>query len=184
MIDTVIGVTILIRNFLVQKTRESFARFLACHNCKNHIYHDKSTDFPCIPMIPFVPWDVQQKHHELREAGLYDNKKRIANFTQGTEMIFPCVRCGLCCRHVKKVPGFDYLDRGDGVCRYLKNRQCDIYENRPVICNVQTMYDLYYRDKVDKEVFFRENIIACIKLAEGNPEARSKAEAFQYHACI
>lgn len=40
---------------------------------------------------------------------------------------FKCNRCGVCCKHVADVEEAEFLDRGDGVCKYyddnLKNAQ-------------------------------------------------------------
>jgi len=93
-------------------------------------------------------------------------------------MDFPCVKCGICCRQISKVPELAEYDRGDGVCRHLYNNLCDIYEQRPIICNVQTMYDSYFHTEMDEKTFIKENLIACMKLAEGYPEIKSKIESF------
>jgi Fe-S-cluster containining protein len=76
-------------------------------------------------------------------------------------MIFPCSRCGLCCRKLKGIPGLSEYDRGDGVCRYLENNLCKIYEKRPDICNVETMYRLFFRDAISKQDFFLVNMQCC-----------------------
>jgi Fe-S-cluster containining protein len=55
-------------------------------------------------------------------------------------MSFHCDRCGLCCRLLTGIPQLAAFDRGDGVCRYLVDNLCSIYENRPDICNVDKMY--------------------------------------------
>lgn len=68
-----------------------------------------------------------------------------------------CTQCGLCCKlfHVLP-PGLDIvsiLDRGDGICRYLVDNKCSIYENRPLICNSAKMYDLYFMEQFTWEDF-------------------------------
>ena len=95
-------------------------------------------------------------------------------------MTFPCVQCGLCCHEAGKIPALAEFDRGDGVCRHLKDNLCDIYEHRPLICNVQSMYDSYYCTEMDEKTFIRENLIVCMRLAEGNPEIKSKIESFYW----
>jgi Fe-S-cluster containining protein len=92
-------------------------------------------------------------------------------------MLFPCIQCGLCCRKVDKISALPEFNRGDGVCRHLINNLCEIYENRPLICNVQRMYDSFFRKSIDEKTFIQENIKACLKLAAGNTELISKLEA-------
>ena len=93
-------------------------------------------------------------------------------------MVFPCVQCGLCCCHVDIVPELQNYNRGDGVCCHLKDNMCEIYEQRPEICNVQAMYKSKYRAIMDEKTFIKENLNACMKLAEGNPEILLKLESF------
>lgn len=49
--------------------------------------------------------------------------------------MWECSKCGVCC-------SFAWLmkpewDRGDGTCKYHKNKLCSIYETRPDICRVK-----------------------------------------------
>lgn len=46
--------------------------------------------------------------------------------------MFECDKCGECCRHLKDILIYAELDRGDGICRYLKGNLCSIYEERPL----------------------------------------------------
>ena len=92
-------------------------------------------------------------------------------------MTFPCVQCGICCHEAGKIPALAKFDRGDGVCCHLKDKRCDIYQHRPTICNVELMYDLFFRTIMDEKTFIQENLIACMKLADGNPEVKSKIES-------
>lgn len=34
--------------------------------------------------------------------------------------MFECDKCGECCRHLKGISIYAELDRGDGICKYLK----------------------------------------------------------------
>ena len=53
---------------------------------------------------------------------------------------FLCSECGACCR-IAGEQGF-MPQRGDGACLYLtKDNLCEIYDTRPEICNVKTMYN-------------------------------------------
>jgi Fe-S-cluster containining protein len=85
-------------------------------------------------------------------------------------MKFPCIKCGLCCRNIHNVIGALELDNGKGVCKHLNNDLCSVYNNRPAVCNVEVMYDLYFADKMSKEHFFKLNIKSCINIAKSLKE--------------
>lgn len=58
-----------------------------------------------------------------------------------------CDKCGLCCQYFNKLDlpeEYKKLDRGDGVCIYLKDKLCSIYDSRPLLCNSEKMYSVYY----------------------------------------
>lgn len=77
-------------------------------------------------------------------------------------MIFSCDICGLCCKHLEEIPQLKEYDSGDGSCIYLgDDDRCKIYENRPDICNVKKMYDLFYKDMMDEDDYIQKNIVAC-----------------------
>ena len=80
---------------------------------------------------------------------------------------FHCDRCGLCCRKVGRFEFMKAFDRGDGVCKYLnENNLCSIYETRPTICNVDELYEKFYRDKISREGWYRLQYEGCRKLKE------------------
>ena len=58
------------------------------------------------------------------------------------------------------------LDRGDGICRYfdLDTKLCSIYEQRPVKCNIDRMYHLFFESKMSKEQYYELNYVACAEL--------------------
>lgn len=80
--------------------------------------------------------------------------------------MFECDKCGCCCRHLDRSELYEELDRGDGICRYLEGNICSIYETRPVLCRVDLSYDLYFKDYMDREQYYRLNKEACKKLKE------------------
>lgn len=80
--------------------------------------------------------------------------------------MFECDKCGCCCRHLDKSELYKELDRGDGICRYLEGNICSIYETRPVLCRVDLSYDLYFKDYMDREEYYRLNRETCKKLKE------------------
>ncbi|MBR1536622.1 MAG: YkgJ family cysteine cluster protein [Treponema sp.] len=83
--------------------------------------------------------------------------------------MFICDKCGVCCRHLERSDLYKSLNRGDGVCKFLdeKTNLCKIYENRPEICNVEKMYEIYFSSKMTKENYYRLNYAACEKLKRG-----------------
>ncbi len=82
--------------------------------------------------------------------------------------VFPCSKCGECCRHIDKIPQLAKFDNGQGVCIHLKNNLCDIYSTRPEICRVDKMYERYFSDKYTKEEFYKLNIMACEELIKNS----------------
>lgn len=78
--------------------------------------------------------------------------------------MFECDKCGCCCRHLDKSELYKELDRGDGICRYLEGNICSFYETRPILCQIDLSYDLYFRQYLDREQYYRLNKAACQKL--------------------
>ena len=76
---------------------------------------------------------------------------------------FPCNGCGACCKSIRLSPQTIWLDRGDGTCLHFDETQnsCTIYESRPEVCNVQLMYEKYYKNKLDWPNFVKMNTMAC-----------------------
>ena len=77
--------------------------------------------------------------------------------------MFHCDRCGLCCMRVSISSEYRDLDRGDGICRHFdcKTKLCRIYENRPVKCNVDLMYEMHFKNRMGKEEYYQMNYFAC-----------------------
>jgi Fe-S-cluster containining protein len=65
---------------------------------------------------------------------------------------------------LKNIPALSEYDNGDGVCIFLKDNSCAIYQDRPDICNVEKMYRLYFKDDMTEEVFIKKNLDACKKI--------------------
>lgn len=77
--------------------------------------------------------------------------------------LFPCDKCGACCRHVDRANETQFLDRGDGTCKHYNETSmlCTIYEERPDICRVDKQYLLHYHDQYTWHEFVEVNRIAC-----------------------
>lgn len=76
-------------------------------------------------------------------------------------MMFECKQCGNCCRHLDRSELYKDLDRGDGVCRYLKDNLCSIYEDRPLLCRIEESYNEVFSEVYMKEEYYRLNEEAC-----------------------
>ena len=80
-------------------------------------------------------------------------------------MIFPCDQCGICCKHIDKIPQLKEFDSGDGRCKHLLNNNlCDIYDSRPDICNVSKMYELEFSKHMTEEEYIGLNVKGCNEL--------------------
>jgi hypothetical protein len=79
---------------------------------------------------------------------------------------FPCTQCGKCCRNVHLSDLTSWLDRGDGICKYLNStvNSCSIYESRPDICQIEKQYKNYYAKKYTWAEFTKLNLEVCEKL--------------------
>ncbi len=78
--------------------------------------------------------------------------------------MFKCDKCGLCCRNIGKSEFYKELDRGDGVCRYLRGNLCGIYESRPILCRVDEGYEAFFKSAMSKEEYYALNYKICEKL--------------------
>lgn len=78
--------------------------------------------------------------------------------------IFPCDKCGACCRHLELFgKAYEWLlDDGTGVCRYFDavTNLCAIYPVRPLMCNIEAGYHLYF-SHIPHEEFIARNRMAC-----------------------
>lgn len=81
--------------------------------------------------------------------------------------MFQCNKCGQCCRNLNKSNLYKTLDRGDGVCRYLRGNECSIYEKRPILCRVDESYDKFFKDKITLKEYYQLNYEACKRLQKG-----------------
>lgn len=82
---------------------------------------------------------------------------------------FKCTCCGLCCRNISGIPLYQDLERGDGICKYLneKTNLCIIYKTRPLKCNVDEMYKVFFSEKMSIEEYYELNYRACKALQNG-----------------
>lgn len=80
---------------------------------------------------------------------------------------FICTKCGACCRFVSYYEGSQFLDRGDGICKYLDETTnlCKIYDYRPEVCRVDKMYKKY-KNQMTWDEYLAANYEACEQLRE------------------
>ena len=78
--------------------------------------------------------------------------------------MFLCDKCGLCCRNIDKVPQLKEFHNGDGICKFLTNNKCSIYESRPLICNIDKVYELFFSNLYTLEKFYKLNYQVCMIL--------------------
>lgn len=80
--------------------------------------------------------------------------------------MFQCDCCGLCCMNLKMSTLYHDLDRGDGICLYFdcNSKLCTVYKKRPEKCNVDKTYELYYKDQMPREQYYKLNYEACDRL--------------------
>lgn len=77
-----------------------------------------------------------------------------------------CSNCkAYCCRVIGKI--LPELDRGDCVCIHLTDdNKCEIYDNRPLVCNTVKLYYKYFKDKYTIEEWNAMNKKGCEALRE------------------
>ena len=83
------------------------------------------------------------------------------------ETHFYCDKCGLCCSHLDLFgDSYKELNRGDGTCIYFneQNRLCNIYNDRPDICNVEKGYILFFSKLVSYQKYIDNTTEGCNKL--------------------
>jgi len=83
-------------------------------------------------------------------------------------MQFTCDSCGLCCHKAYLVPELSEFIGADGQCRYFINNQCSIYDERPLICNIEKYYETFLSEILTKEEFYQKNHGACMELKSEN----------------
>ena len=75
-----------------------------------------------------------------------------------------CTGCSLCCRMVSLNPDFTEPIDENGVCVHLKDNKCSIYEDRPLLCRVDEMYEELKDNFASKEDYIKTTIKVCNSL--------------------
>jgi len=88
--------------------------------------------------------------------------------------VFPCTKCGLCCRHVGLIlatvdqqdnpllkelfKSFPYGTDAFGACEKLIDNRCSVYEDRPLACNIAALADI---QGISRTEYFKQAAQAC-----------------------
>lgn len=79
-------------------------------------------------------------------------------------MPLDCSKCNaVCCRHVTA----DFLKSADGdICKWLDREKniCRIYDDRPLICNVDKYWEQNLRHKISYEEWIELQVDSCDEL--------------------
>lgn len=75
--------------------------------------------------------------------------------------MFQCDQCGKCCEKVGSSKLYRFLADSAGKCKYLNDNKCSIYDQRPLICRVDEMYEHYYKDSMSLFDFYSLNYESC-----------------------
>lgn len=89
-------------------------------------------------------------------------------------MSYPCTGCGCCCKRIENaVSAYENIDEEyefpyswdeNGKCSELMDdNSCRVYENRPLLCNIDKFIEAYSMDKV---MAYEMNISACNKMMD------------------
>jgi len=100
-----------------------------------------------------------------------------------SEVIFPCTKCGLCCKQMGKaviqarslvlsgntdkmineVAEFPHeFDRNSGRCSKLNDdNTCSIYETRPEICSIDTIWKKYHSKEMTLQQYHESTFAVC-----------------------
>ena len=80
-------------------------------------------------------------------------------------MSFPCTQCGQCCKSISNIEALRDYDTGNGTCRhYNKEKGCDIYQTRPMVCRIDEGYTTYFSKMISLENYYQENLKVCNQL--------------------
>ena len=99
---------------------------------------------------------------------------------------FGCIECGLCCVHLPTwmlpaIEQFPYETDENGQCEKLDGTRCSVYENRPLLCNLEQI-DEELNTNMTKAEWYGLNAQGCnILLREAGRSDRLKIEYREIH---
>lgn len=86
--------------------------------------------------------------------------------------MFNCDGCGYCCENLHLNKLMQDMHAGDGICYFFnkKNRQCKIYEHRPLVCRVDDYFRLKMAKNMSKADYYQANTNYCDMMKKINEE--------------
>jgi uncharacterized protein len=90
--------------------------------------------------------------------------------------VFSCNGCGACCKKIgsiladkddypeflkEELNKFPFATKEDGSCEKLKDNKCEVYEDRPLICNIDKFYDTYFKGKIKRSAYYKQQTKTC-----------------------
>ena len=80
--------------------------------------------------------------------------------------MYPCQRCGACCRLIGESILTRELAGAEGCCKWLdkSSNLCKRYANRPIFCNVDKYYETFLQNTMSRDAFYQLNQNACRSL--------------------
>jgi len=73
-----------------------------------------------------------------------------------------CSGCGICCKMVAHLQYFPEPIDENGACTHLKeDNSCSIYEDRPLICRVDDMYEVLKKHFKSKQEYIKLTVDTC-----------------------
>lgn len=101
--------------------------------------------------------------------------------------MFPCTKCGVCCKTIGRliadannasddqnpliaeVRAFPFEVKGQTCSMYIEGKGCSVYNERPDICNIDKMYEKYYRyTGMSLKEYYSFNAAGCNILIDEN----------------
>jgi uncharacterized protein len=92
---------------------------------------------------------------------------------------FPCIKCGICCKRLKETLGkrdlaspflqkaideFPHPLREDGSCSQFIDGLCGVYESRPLLCNIDKIFDEHVKNTVSRREYHIFVAMSCNEL--------------------
>ena len=94
--------------------------------------------------------------------------------------MFPCEKCGACCRSIGTVAIAKDMALPNGICKFLNQQTnlCMQYETRPIFCNVDRFYEHLEEKFISRDEFYRRNKEIC-KLLQQKQAIEIKERRFE-----
>ncbi len=99
---------------------------------------------------------------------------------------FLCVKCGLCCQSLNHIPLLNQFNLGNGVCKFYHTDDCScqIYKDRPIVCNVELFYDKYLKDKMNRDEYYGLNYKHCLSLMQDHGASEKYDEMIKIYQSL